>query len=106
MFHPKVASVNINPHAFSVQTMPNSLQTPFFFGGSQVPTDLCLPHGSFSGSGMIHSHHLHEHGKLFQKGTASRTHMGEQDFTTKKGSLVFHEHGHRIKRGRRPYSEK
>lgn len=104
MFHPKVASINIRPNAYSVQTMPNSLQTPFFFGGSQVPTDLSLPHGSFSGSGMIHAHHIHEYGKLFHRGTPSKTHAGEQDFTTKKGSLVFHEHGHRVKRGRRPYA--
>jgi hypothetical protein len=104
MFHPKVATINVRPNAYSVQTMPNSLQTPFFFGGSNIPTDLNLPHGSFSGSGMIHAHSHRQYGSHFEKGGLSKTHQGEKDFTTKKSDLMFHEHGHRIKRGRRPYA--
>jgi hypothetical protein len=62
-------------------------QTPFFFGGSQVPTDLFLPKTSYSGSS----------GSGFSKGSVSKTHPNDLDFTTKKGDEVFHQKGHNIK---------
>lgn len=39
-------------HRRKVQTESGGFQTPFFFGGSQVPVDLSLPHGSYSGAGF------------------------------------------------------
>ena len=42
----------VNPFGFRVQTQSGSLQIPFFFGASQVPTDLFLARKSFSGSGL------------------------------------------------------
>ena len=42
----------------------------------------------------------HSHPK---KGQASRTMKGKKDFTTKKTSKVFDEHGHYVRRDRRPY---
>lgn len=47
-FSPKVA----NPFGFRTQTQSGASQMPFFFGGSQVPTDLFLARKSFSGSGL------------------------------------------------------
>lgn len=40
-----------------------------------------------------------------KKGQASRTHKGEQDFTTKRGDKVFHRRGHNVARTRRPYQK-
>jgi hypothetical protein len=37
-------------------------------------------------------------GKKFYKGSASKTHPGEKDFTTKKSSKYFDRAGHRSKR--------
>ena len=37
-------------------------------------------------------------GKKFYKGSASKTHPGEKDFTTKKSSKYFDRDGHRSKR--------
>lgn len=31
---------------------------PFYFGGSQVPTDLGMPPSSYSGSGMMSKKHI------------------------------------------------
>lgn len=33
----------------------------------------------------------------------SKTHKGQLDFTTKKTSKVFHEKGHWVAKGRKPY---
>jgi len=35
----------------------------------------------------------------------SKTHPGKLDFTTKKTSKVFHEKGHWVSKGRKPYSK-
>lgn len=40
----------------------------------------------------------------FHKGSTSKTHNGDKDFTTKKGSAVFDEDHHFIRRDRRPFS--
>ena len=40
----------------------------------------------------------------FHKGSKSKTHKGDKDFTTKKGSAVFDEDHHFIRRDRRPFS--
>ena len=39
----------------------------------------------------------------FHKGSRSRTHHGELDFTTKKGDLVHHINGHYVRDGELPY---
>lgn len=35
----------------------------------------------------------------------SKTHKGQLDFTTKKSSKVFHEKGHWVKKGRKPFQK-
>ena len=37
-------------------------------------------------------------------GTQSKTHPGRKDYTTKKGSKVYHRNGHYVKKTHRPYS--
>ena len=40
-----------------------------------------------------------------RKGDKSKTHRGDRDFTTKRGNLDFHQHGHDVKLGQRhPYT--
>ena len=90
-YNPKVSHPYLSNNI--PQMRSNDRQTPFFFGGSQVPIDLELPVGSFSGSGMSH----------FKKGMPSKTHKGEEDFTTKKGDIVFHQKGHYIRKPILPY---
>jgi len=63
-----------------IQTLSNALQTPFYFGGSQVPEDLNLSH--FNGSGLYHS--------------PSKIDVGDLDYTTKKGDKVYHQKGHYV----------
>lgn len=41
--------------------------------------------------------------KHFHKGSMSKTHPGDMDFTTKKGDKDFHEKGHDIVRSRTPF---
>ena len=41
--------------------------------------------------------------RRFRKGSRSRTHPGELDFTTKKGDLVHHIDGHFVRDGELPY---
>ena len=86
-------------------------QTPFFFGGSQVPTDLFLSKAMYNGSlgsglhrGRSHSVNTDfdmvfskRYGTGFHLGSMSKTHPGDLDFTTKKGDKVFHRKGHNIK---------
>jgi hypothetical protein len=40
------------------------------------------------------------------KGTRSKTHKGRKNYTTKKGSKVFHRKGKYVRKSRRPYSKK
>ena len=42
----------VYPAGFQIQTESGEFQTPFYFGGSQVPTDLFLARSSFNGSGL------------------------------------------------------
>ena len=39
-----------------------------------------------------------------KKGQASLTRIGNQDFTTKRGNLNFHENNHNVKKNRNPYT--
>ncbi len=85
MFFPKVEypnAPNNNPNMKS-----GGFQTPFFFGGSSIPTDLFLPKTAYSGSS----------GSGFSKGSVSKTHPSDLDFTTKKGDEVYHRKNHNIK---------
>ena len=43
----------VNPGSLKIQTLSNGLQKPFFFGASQVPLQIGMKHGTYSGSGMI-----------------------------------------------------
>ena len=40
----------------------------------------------------------------FHKGTMSKTHPGDMDFTTKKGNKVFHQNQHFVRKSYKPYS--
>jgi hypothetical protein len=42
-------------------------------------------------------------GNGFRKGTPSSTHIGDLDYTTKKGNLDFHQGGHDVKKSYQPY---
>jgi hypothetical protein len=42
----------------------------------------------------------------YKKGSSSKTHEGEEDFTTKKGDVDFHEEGKDVKKTRKPYTKK
>jgi hypothetical protein len=86
MYFPKQQHPNASNNNPNMQS--GASQTPFFFGGSQVPTDLFLPKNSYSGSsgsGLVH------------KGSVSKTHPSDLDFTTKKGDEVYHQKNHNIK---------
>lgn len=82
-----------NPDKLRQQTKSGEIQVPFFFGGSQVPAMLDLAPHSFSGSGA-------------KAGSKSITHKGDLDFTTKRGSRVYHRDGHNLKMKGRPYQRK
>ena len=45
-------------------------------------------------------------GRRHTKGTASLTHPGLMNYSTKKGSTTFDENGRRIIRKRKPYTKK
>ena len=49
-FQPKVSMPNLSNNIAPMRS--GGFQTPFYFGGSQVPNDLHMPQGSFSGSGV------------------------------------------------------
>jgi len=40
-----------------------------------------------------------------RKGSKSKTHKGDKDYTTKKGDKDFHEGGHDVKKKRKPYKK-
>jgi hypothetical protein len=40
----------------------------------------------------------------YKKGSMSKTHKGDKDFTTKKGDKVFHRSRHFVKKPYQPYS--
>ena len=44
--------------------------------------------------------------KVYRKGSPSKTRKGRKDFTTKKGSKVFHRKGKYVRKSRRPYTKK
>ena len=44
---------NVVNHMATVQNQSYGFQTPFYFGGSQVPDELQMPKGSYNGSGLI-----------------------------------------------------
>ena len=44
--------------------------------------------------------------RKYKKGSRSKTHKGRLDFTTKKGSKVFHRKGKYVRKGRKPYTKK
>ena len=46
------------------------------------------------------------HTRRSTKGTRSKTHKGRKNYTTKKGSKVFHRKGKYVRKSRKPYSSK
>ena len=42
--------------------------------------------------------------KVGKKGSKSKTHKGDKNFTTKKGDMDYHEGGHDQKKAKKPYS--
>jgi hypothetical protein len=101
-YNPKVSHPNMSNSIPQMASFKN--QTPFFFGGSQVPTDLFLAKSSYNGSSGSGFHkgspsitHPTDLDFTFKKGSHSITRKGDEDFTTKKGDMVFHRKGHNIK---------
>lgn len=87
-YFPVVVNPGVRP-----QTQHHS---PFFFGGSQVPSSLGIKGGAFLGKdGKVHTS---------MKGMPSKTHKGDMDYTTKRGDKVYHRDGHNIKMFGRPYA--
>lgn len=41
----------------------------------------------------------------YHKGSLSKTHPGDYDFTTKKGNKVFHQMNHYVRKSRKPYTK-
>ena len=85
MYFPKVEHSNVSNNNPNMKS--GGFQTPFFFGGSSIPTDLFLPKTSYRGS----------RGSGFAKDLVSKTHPNDLDFTTKKGDEVYHRKNHNIK---------
>jgi hypothetical protein len=118
-YNPIVSNPRMSKHIPQMES--GGFQTPFFFGGSQVPTDLFIPKNRYNGSSGSGFHkgspsithptdldftfkkgsksktHLGDLDFTAKKGTHSKTHLGDLDFTTKKGDMVFHRKGHNIK---------
>ena len=42
----------VNPRSYEIQTLSGGYQVPHFFGASQVPLQIGLKHGTYSGAGM------------------------------------------------------
>lgn len=87
-YYPVVVHPGVRP-----QTTEN--QTPFFFGGSQVPNTLGISGGALGAF-------LGKDGKVH---TPSKTHKGDLDFTTKRGDKVYHRDGHFVKTFGRPFKK-
>lgn len=45
-------------------------------------------------------------GRPSSKGMKSKTHKGDEDYTTKKGDKDFHEKGHDEKKKKKPFAKK
>jgi hypothetical protein len=66
------------------QTISDELQTPFFFGGSQIPNAMSIRRGQFSGSGM-----------------------GKRDIPLKAGHTIYHQDGRLVQMfNREPFKKK
>ena len=83
-YNPKVANPRLSNSIPQMSSFKD--QTPFFFGGSQVPTDLFLAKNQYNGSS----------GSGFHKGSSIPT-LPNLDFNTKIADKVFNEKGHNIK---------
>ena len=57
----------VNPVFRRVQTESGGFQAPMFFGGSQVPYNLGLPRGTYSGAGFKKSTISIQKGRLAVK---------------------------------------
>ena len=77
-YFPGIVNPKVRP-----QTKSDELQTPFFFGGSQIPNALSIKKGEFSKSSVK-----------------------QKDITSTKGSQVFHQDGKFVKMfGRAPFKK-
>lgn len=88
MYNPKVAMPNLSNNIPPMRSA--GFQPPFYFGGSQVPNDLHLKKGSFSGSGMRQTRDVR---------------MDEQPITRSKISPVVHMSGMKNKKAFIPVSK-
>ena len=84
-FRPKVEHPNLSNQI--PQMASGCFQTPFFFGGSQVPHSLGLSKSIYNGSS----------GSGFHKGSIPKVRPTDLDFTTKNVDKVFQRKGHLIK---------
>jgi hypothetical protein len=101
-YNPKIAHPSMSNNIPMMRS--GAFQVPFFFGGSQVPTDLFLAHSQYNGAkgggfhkGSPSKTRPNDMDFTFKRGGKSKTHQGDMDFTTKLGNTVFHRKGHNIK---------
>ncbi len=92
-----------------VRPQTSDLQSPFFFGGSQVPNTIMSGGAIYNPTGdpaiTKKNKEIGERMRGFRGGMRSLTHKGDLDFTTKKGDKVFHRDGHNVKLPYRPYKK-
>jgi len=67
-YRPKVE----HPNAVFPQMTSDGFQKPFFFGGSQVPTDLGINKPAFSGSGLSNKKYTSNMSRLQNLGVQGR----------------------------------
>ena len=66
MYFPKLEHPNMSNDI--IQMRSNAKQVPFFFGASQIPSELKLPRGSYSGSGFKNPDDRPKHKPIFIDG--------------------------------------
>ena len=84
-YNPKVVHPDLRNDITPMKSIAN--QTPFFFGGSQVPTDLYLDKNKYSGSS----------GSGFHRGKPTHIPSDFDRALGQKSINMFHRKGHNIK---------
>jgi len=101
-YFPVVVSPGVRPQT-------SDIQAPFYFGGSQVPNTIMTGGAIYNPTGdPVIARKNKEIGERMRgafKGMPSKTHMGDLDYTTKKGDKVFHRDGHFVGLPFRPYKK-
>ena len=104
------AALHLTPLAFDALISGAKYIHKKMKGGSLVggsPIGGSLVGGSHIGGSMVGGSHIGGSiiGGSFHKGSMSKTHKGDMDFTTKKGDKDYHEKGHDVVMKHSPYHE-